>query len=120
MKLIILCITFCFATGCAHTLSKRECSKNKLFEIGKKMAYKGTKFSIFKSLRKSCKKYGVDIKELTFQKGWFEGMKGFCTTHRGFHWGITGKDNPNICTEEFKDDFERGYARGKSLGRNRG
>ena len=120
MKFIILCVVICLANGCAHSLSKDECSEKKLFDIGEKMAYKGMKSSIFKNLWKSCKEHGIDIKALTFQKGWFEGMKRFCTSQRGFHWGIVGRDNPRICTEEFKKDFERGYTRGKLLGKNRG
>ena len=112
MKLITICLFFCLITGCSHTLSKKECSNNKLFNIGKKLAYKGVESSVFQSLQNSCKEYGIKIEEQNFTKGWKKGMEDFCTEQRGFHWGYTRKDDPKICPQELKALFKRGYNRG--------
>ena len=121
MKLSVACVIFILLTGCAHKLTKNECVKKDPFKLGKKLAYRGFKSSVFESLQSSCKEHGVEIemKRAAFKKGWHEGMKDFCTSQRGFHWGFTEKDDPKICSEELRPDFEQGYSRGKKFARSR-
>jgi len=120
MRWQIACLIFILGTGCAHKLTKNECSTKDLFKFGKNLAYKGFKLSVFNNIQRSCKEHGIEIKSAAFKKGWVEGMKNFCTDHRGFHWGVTRRDDPNICTEELRLDFEKGYIRGKNLAKSRG
>ena len=120
MKLSIVCLIFILGTSCAHRLTKSECTSKDPFKLGKSLAYKGYKSSVLKYIQKTCKKHGVEYKSAIFKKGWFEGMKEFCTDNRGFHWGATRKEDPKICTEELRPNFERGYSRGRNFAKGRG
>ena len=120
MKSPIACLVFILVTGCAHNLTKSECARKDPFKLGKSLAYKGFKSSILNNIQKSCKEHGVEFKSTAFKKGWREGMKDFCTDHRGFHWGVTRREDPKICIEELRLDFEKGYIRGKNLAKSRG
>ena len=119
MKLIIALFAFSTLTGCATYISKNDCLKDNFYKKAKKVAYKGFKASIYNNYQESCKKHGIEVESVTFTKGWTEGMKEFCTEHRGFHWGITRKSNPNICSEELKPYFEKGYKKGKLMANGR-
>ena len=120
MRWLIACVILILLTGCAHKLTKNECVKKDSLNLGKNYAYKGFKLSIFERIQNSCREHGVEMKRAAFKKGWHEGMKDFCTSQRGFHWGFTEKDDPKICIEELRPAFEQGYSRGKKIARSRG
>ena len=113
MKNVIMQAIVLLTCGCATYTSKKDCSKENLEKLAQKLAYKGQKKSLFTSLQKSCKKHGIEINKSTFIKGWTRGMKEFCTEQRGFHWGLTRRENPSICIKELKPFFNKGYLKGK-------
>ena len=106
--------------GCTHKLTKKECLNKDLFKFGQDLASKGYKLSIFENIQNSCKEHGIKVERTVFKKGWYEGMKKFCTYQSGFNFGASNRNDPQICIDELKDDFEKGYNHGRKSKRSRG
>ena len=120
MKFLIVFLFLVMATSCSHKLTKKECSNKDLFKLGQDLASKGYKLSIFEDIQKSCKEHGINVEKISFKKGWYEGMRKFCTYKSGFHFGASNRNDPGICIGELKADFEKGYNNGRKSKRGRG
>jgi len=102
-----------------HSLSKKECLEGNWFKTGKRDAYYGFKKNRLNHHKDTCLKYKVEPDPDQHEKGHAEGLKLFCTEQRGYHWGITNKENPKTCPAELKSSFIKGFERGRRDRRER-
>ena len=102
-----------------HSLSKKECLEGNWFKAGKKDAYFGFKKNRISHHKDTCLKYNIKPDPIQYGKGHMEGLKLFCTKQRGYHWGITNKENPKTCPAEIESSFMKGFERGRRDRRSR-
>jgi len=109
--LFFLVTSFCFF-GCA-TLKKEECLTVDWYGIGYEDGTKGYKTSRIAKHRKSCAKYGVLPDLQLYQRGHSEGLREYCTPHKGYQLGLHGRSYNDVCQGELAVLFQEAYNIGK-------
>lgn len=104
---IIFLSLFLGMTGCA-VMDKSECSHADWHGLGKKDALKGE--DGFSAREKSCRKHGLGADKTSYERGFQEGLAGFCTAASGRHHGQGGGTyQRGFCPAHTESDFLSGY-----------
>jgi hypothetical protein len=104
-------LSLIFLSGCAF-LNKKDCERANWQKLGIKDGEKGRSEYILTEYKKSCSKYGIIPDEKLYKKGRTTGLEEFCDEQTGFHMGTSRRDYPNVCPEDLKPYFDKGYKRG--------
>jgi hypothetical protein len=111
--LFLLVVSFNFS-GCA-TMKKEECLTVDWYSIGYEDGARGYKTSRIGKHRKSCAKYGVMPDLHVYQRGHSEGLKEYCTPHKGYWLGLKGRSYNDVCQGELNGPFLEGYNIGRDF-----
>tara|TARA_B100000029_G_C16947640_1_gene731297 strand:+ start:158 stop:550 length:393 start_codon:yes stop_codon:yes gene_type:complete len=98
-------------SGCA-SLTENQCKVANWYKIGLKDAEKGHEESRIEDHKKSCAKLKITPNPEQYKKGREVGLQEFCTESKGLSYGISRRDFPDICPEELRLNFEKGYKEG--------
>ncbi len=86
-----------------------SCQEGDWSKLGYKVAFDGQAVRKFNDLAEVCGKSISKTARSTFQKGYAEGIKKYCTYDNGYKLAESGKSNKQICPLELRKDFEHGY-----------
>ena len=99
-----------FLVAC-NKMDATDCEFANWEEIGKIDAIEGKSTEDFRDKFNKCNKYGIKADRKKYLLGWNNGIKEFCTTINGYHFG---KENvyKNTCPKELEKKFLIGYKYG--------
>lgn len=94
--------------GCA-VMDKSECADADWQAIGKTDGLAGN--HLFSGREKSCRKHGLGADQSAYERGFQDGLSGFCTAASGrLHGAKGGTYRRGLCTSTSENDFLSGYA----------
>lgn len=102
------------AAGCA-TLDETECRNADWYLIGVKDGRGGWSQERLDSHREACAALGVVPDETRYEEGREVGLVEYCTPTVGVEEGAAGRIYRNVCPEDTRSDFLRGYRLGKDI-----
>ena len=107
---LILFLLLLALSACARP-DRAGCPVQKLADIGRDEATRGLAASLPKA---DC---ALDAAEIElYQKGREEGLKRYCTAHRGYQLGLDGKTiDVALCAEDAARELNRGFVIGDNL-----
>ena len=114
LSILNLIFTVVLITGCVtmKTIKRDYCRGLDTYKRGYSDALNGqTDKSLNKDI-KECAKYGVDLNQKEYKKGYKKGLNTFCAYNKGYEFGLEGKKYLNICPKNLEPDFFKGYNAG--------
>lgn len=113
---ILLVILLFFLTGCA-SLSESECRNADWRIIGFEDGAGGRPETNIGRHRTACAKHGVTPDFSTYQKGYSEGIKQYCTPSKGYDAGEKGGYYNGVCSQNpaLESQFLKGFEYGRTL-----
>ena len=112
---VALCATL---AGC-ETLSEDQCRKADWYLIGQKDGNDGRNDRWIDAHRRACSKANVVPDERTWQRGWAEGVRSFCTPRQGWRSGLADNSYSGACRDNNESQFLRYYDAGKAAYKTR-
>ncbi|MCG8618000.1 MAG: DUF2799 domain-containing protein, partial [Desulfobacterales bacterium] len=113
-SLICTTILLFFFAGCA-TLTKEECTTADWYEIGYEDGSRGYAPARIAEHRKACAEYGITADAATYRRGRRQGLTHYCTPHKGYRLGLSGRDYNDVCPEHLTHAFKEGYNQGREI-----
>lgn len=110
----LLLLAVIILSGCA-TLNKDECLHGDWLTIGYRDAADGQPRERLGDHQQACAEYGVTPDFATYQQGYDNGLKLFCTPRNGFARGRDGYTYRGICPESLEQGFLQGYDGGREI-----
>jgi ribosome modulation factor len=108
---LIFSLSVAMLSGCA-TMSKEECINANWRSLGYSDGARGVHYSYLDKRREACGEYAVVPDNDAYMSGWNEGIRGFCTSDRGYRYGVAGKAYNHICPADVEADFLTGWRQG--------
>lgn len=103
-----------FLTSC-QTMSKQECVAADWQSVGEADGAAGYgPQQRFADRAKDCAKAGIVADQSTWQKGYDDGLKKYCTPMSGLNAGQSGQSYANVCPPDTSEGFLRGYRLGRA------
>ncbi|MBN2759075.1 MAG: DUF2799 domain-containing protein [Rhodobacteraceae bacterium] len=100
--------------GCA-TLSEEDCLTGDWAGIGQRDGASGQVAAAqFARHVKACEKAGVIPDRAAWQRGYAQGLQGYCTPIRGLDEALAGRAYRNVCPTDAEAGFLRGYRIGEA------
>ena len=113
-RLIVVAVIAILMNGCA-TLSKDECLTADWYAIGYEDGAKGHVATRHAEHRKSCAEYKVTPDIQRYLDGRERGLLQFCTSNKGYLYGVNGYHYKGVCPQHLEADFMHGYLYGKYI-----
>lgn len=114
LKALFLTLIILALSGCA-TLSESECARGNWFAIGASDARQGLLDSRIDQHREACAKHGYGVDAATYQDGYQEGLRDFCTPARGFEFGRNGNSYHDQCPPRAEQAFLPAWQQGREI-----
>jgi len=102
------------AAGCA-TLDETECRNADWYLIGVEDGRGGWSADRLDSHREACAELGVVPDQTRYEEGREVGLVEYCTPAVGVEEGAAGNIYRNVCPEDTRSDFLRGFRLGQDM-----
>lgn len=103
-----------FLSSCA-TLKKEECLTANWYQIGFEDGTRGYDASRVGQHRKACSKYNVAPDFDLYQQGRDQGLINYCTPHKGYQLGLSGRHYNGVCSGPMEAEFQTAYNIGRDI-----
>lgn len=100
--------------GCA-SLSKKECQNADWYLIGLEDGSQGRSLATLGNHRKACARVDIAPDLPQYQAGHREGLRTYCTPHRGYRLGVSGGAYQTQCPPDLEPQFRQSYQAGREL-----
>lgn len=116
MKIVLLAgvVGMLVLSSCA-TMKKEECLTADWYQIGYEDGTRGYPVNRVGLHRKACSKYSVTPDFELYQRGREEGLVEYCTPHKGYQLGLSGRQYNDVCQGESKTQFMVAYNTGRDI-----
>lgn len=109
---LLLVIASVVLSGC-QTLTRYQCNSKDWRAVGVKDGAAGkAPGSTFEAYDSNCSSSGASIDRNVYMAGHKEGLSRFCTFSNGAKQAAEGLQNSGLCTAEYGEEFNNGFARG--------
>ncbi len=100
--------------GCS-TMGKRECVNADWRLVGFGDGTQGRPLSRLDDHRRACARVDVVPDQQQYRIGHAEGVREYCTAHRGYTEGVRGATYHGVCPDDLDREFRRAYNDGREL-----
>jgi hypothetical protein len=100
------------AAGCA-SLSEDQCRQGDWAGIGQADGYAGYAMTRLQDHVEACGKLGITPNAAAYSRGRQTGLRGYCTSSRGFSEGRAGNSYAGVCPPELAPAFMAAYNDGR-------
>jgi Protein of unknown function (DUF2799) len=100
--------------GC-QTLNEDQCSVTDWRVLGSTDGAAGRPQSYVSRHQEACTKFGIPVDVPTWNAGWNEGIRRYCTPENGISVGTRGSSYANSCPGDLAFSFREGYDLGRRV-----
>jgi hypothetical protein len=120
IKYLFVAVSTSMLLGCVSS-SKNEisCETENWHMAGKETALLGNLVTVFDKVQEQCPDTLASTAKVEFTQGYSEGITEYCTYESGYQKGDANIKTNNICPDELRTDFEKGYQLGNERYRER-